>query len=141
MSQGTALNFLYALGLLGRQWCTSARYQKLIASLERVLISAPDHPPALHLYIHAVAAFSTPARVDEAYIAQCNAQDFYPAMYYPSRQSLGQALLLAERNDWSLSGLVQTLHKQGKSAEANRVKDRFDRIWQFPGIRLQGSQL
>ncbi len=101
--------------------------KKVIASLERVLKSAPNHPLAIHLYIHAVEASSTPARaeapadrlakltpgaghlvhmpahiywrvgryhdasnanikaaqVDEAYIAQCNAQGFYPAMYYP----------------------------------------------------------
>lgn len=87
----------------------------------------PNHPLALHLYIHAVEASSDPGRaedeadrlsnlvpgsghlvhmpahiywrvgryddaakanikgasVDEEYIAQCNAQGFYPAMYYP----------------------------------------------------------
>lgn len=100
---------------------------EVIASLERILARSPEHPLALHLYIHAVEASSTPGRaekaadtliklvpgsghlvhmpahtywrigryhdaseanvkaaaVDEAYIAQCNAQGFYPAMYYP----------------------------------------------------------
>ena len=100
---------------------------KVINSLEDVLEKAPDHPLAIHLYIHAVEASSTPeraeaaadrlgdlvpgaghlvhmpahiywrvgryhdaseaniraAQVDEEYIAQCNAQGFYPALYYP----------------------------------------------------------
>jgi tetratricopeptide (TPR) repeat protein len=101
--------------------------EEVIAALETVLARSPDHPMALHLYIHAVEASSSPERaeaagdrltqlvpgaghlvhmpshifwrvgryhdasaaneraaaVDEAYIAQCNAQGFYPAMYYP----------------------------------------------------------
>ena len=100
---------------------------KVINSLENVLEKAPDHPLAIHLYIHAVEASSSPeraeaaadrlgdlvpgaghlvhmpahiywrvgryhdaseaniraAQVDEEYIAQCNAQGFYPALYYP----------------------------------------------------------
>ena len=98
-----------------------------IAILEGVLERAPEHPLALHLYIHAVEASNKPERaepaadrladlvpgaghlvhmpahiywrvgryddaseanikaaaVDEEYIAACNAQGFYPAMYYP----------------------------------------------------------
>tara|TARA_B100001142_G_scaffold277812_1_gene287589 strand:+ start:9915 stop:11582 length:1668 start_codon:yes stop_codon:yes gene_type:complete len=100
---------------------------KVIDSLESVLEKNPNHPLAIHLYIHAVEASSDPARaegpadrlaalvpgaghlvhmpahiywrvgryhdaslanieaakVDEDYIAQCNAQGFYPALYYP----------------------------------------------------------
>ena len=100
---------------------------KVISSLEGVLEKAPGHPLAIHLYIHAVEASSSPERaeeaadrlgalvpgaghlvhmpahiywrvgryhdaseanikaaaVDEEYIAQCNAQGFYPALYYP----------------------------------------------------------
>ncbi|MGB5247771.1 MAG: hypothetical protein WBN34_14560 [Woeseia sp.] len=100
---------------------------EVIDALETVLARTPDHPMAIHLYIHAVEASSTPARaephadtlrnlvpgaghlvhmpshiywrvgryhdassaneraaaVDEAYIAACNAQGFYPAAYYP----------------------------------------------------------
>ena len=100
---------------------------KVITSLENVLEKSPDHPLAIHLYIHAVEASSTPERAeaaadrlgalvpgaghlvhmpahiywrvgryndaseanikaalaDEDYIAQCNAQGFYPALYYP----------------------------------------------------------
>ena len=100
---------------------------KVIRTLENVLEKTPDHPLAIHLYIHAVEASSSPERAeaaadrlgalvpgaghlvhmpahiywrvgryndaseanikaalaDEDYIAQCNAQGFYPALYYP----------------------------------------------------------
>jgi len=101
--------------------------EEVISALETVLARSPNHPMALHLYLHAVEASSQPERaeaaadrlaglvpgaghlvhmpshifwrvgryhdaseanvraaaVDENYIAQCNAQGFYPAMYYP----------------------------------------------------------
>ncbi len=100
---------------------------EVLDALERVLTRSPNHPLALHLYIHALEASSSPGRaefaadrlrdlvpgaghlvhmpshiywrvgryhdaseanvqaadVDESYIAQCNAQGFYPASYYP----------------------------------------------------------
>ena len=100
---------------------------KVINTIESVLDEDPNHPLAIHLYIHAVEASSDPgraeeaadrladlvpgaghlvhmpshiywrvgryedaslaniaaAKVDEEYIAQCNAQGFYPALYYP----------------------------------------------------------
>ncbi|MEH6694013.1 MAG: tetratricopeptide repeat protein [Hyphomonas sp.] len=100
---------------------------KVISALEDIIANAPQHPLALHLYIHAVEASADPgraedeadrlaglvpgsghlvhmpahiywrvgryddaakanvtaAKVDEDYIAQCNAQGFYPALYYP----------------------------------------------------------
>ena len=103
------------------------RTAEAIEALETVLARNPRHPMAIHLYIHAVEASSSPERaekyadvltdlvpgaghlvhmpshifwrvgryhdaseanvraaaVDEAYIAQCNAQGFYPALYYP----------------------------------------------------------
>jgi tetratricopeptide (TPR) repeat protein len=99
---------------------------EIVSTLETVLRQAPNHPGALHLYIHAVEASTTPERgeapadrllvlmpeaghivhmpshiyyrvgryadaarvnelaatVDEAYIAACKAQGFYPAGYY-----------------------------------------------------------
>ena len=98
----------------------------IVATLEKVIARNPQHPGALHLYIHAVEASTTPERaekaadrllvlmpgaghvvhmpshiyyrvgryadaaaanekaalVDEAYIAACKAQGFYPAGYY-----------------------------------------------------------
>ena len=99
---------------------------EIVAVLEKVIAAAPDHPGALHLYIHAVEATTTPQRaevaadhlltlmpgaghivhmpshiyyrvgryadavrvneeaalVDEAYLAACKAQGYYPAGYY-----------------------------------------------------------
>jgi hypothetical protein len=99
----------------------------VIATLEKTIARSPQHPLALHLYLHAMEASADAAKaeaaadtlytlvpgsghlvhmpahifwrvgryndaakanieaakVDEDYIAQCNAQGFYPAMYYP----------------------------------------------------------
>ena len=99
---------------------------EIVGTLEDVIKHDPNHPGALHLYIHALEATTTPeraeaaadrletlmpgaghivhmpshiyyrvgryadaakvnelaAQVDEAYIAACRAQGFYPAGYY-----------------------------------------------------------
>ena len=99
---------------------------EIVSTLETIIKRAPNHPGALHLYIHAVEATTTPERaeaaadrleklmpgaghivhmpshiyyrvgryadaakvntdaalIDEAYIAACRAQGFYPAGYY-----------------------------------------------------------
>jgi tetratricopeptide (TPR) repeat protein len=99
---------------------------EVVATLEKIIAKARNHPGALHLYIHAVEASTTPERaeaaadrllvlmpqaghivhmpghiyhrvgryadaarvnemaalVDEAYIASCKAQGYYPAGYY-----------------------------------------------------------
>ena len=39
---------------------------EIVATLERVIAAAPDHPGALHLYIHAVEATTTPQRAEAA---------------------------------------------------------------------------
>ncbi len=38
----------------------------IVSTLERVIAKAPDHPGALHLYIHAVEASNTPERAEPA---------------------------------------------------------------------------
>lgn len=38
----------------------------IVATLEKVIAKAPDHPGALHLYIHAVEATTTPERAEPA---------------------------------------------------------------------------
>ncbi len=99
---------------------------EIVATLESIIKQAPNHPGALHLYLHAVEATTTPERaesaadrllvlmpqaghivhmpshiyyrvgryadaarvneqaalVDEAYIAACKAQGYYPSGYY-----------------------------------------------------------
>ena len=126
--------------------------ENVIASLERVLAAEPDHPLAIHLYIHAVEASSDPSRaesaadrlaalvpgaghlvhmpshiywrvgryhdasnsniaaanVDEAYIAQCNAQGFYPALYYPHNiHFLWAASTMEGRSELSIESAIR----------------------------------
>ena len=144
--------------------------QAVIASLEAVMDADPDHPLALHLYIHALEASSNAAKaepaadrlanlvpgsghlvhmpshiyfrvgryqdsalaniraaeVDEAYIAQCNAQGFYPALYYPH----------------NIHFLWASATMQGQSAlsldSARRVvaNVRVEQVEQFPTIQF-----
>ena len=144
--------------------------QEVIASLEAVMVADPDHPLALHLYIHALEASSNAkkaepaadrlanlvpgsghlvhmpshiyfrvgryqdsalaniraAEVDEAYIAQCNAQGFYPALYYPH----------------NIHFLWASSTMQGQSAlsldSARRVvaNVRVEQVTQFPTIQF-----
>ena len=144
--------------------------QAVIASLEAVMAADPNHPLALHLYIHALEASSNAAKaeaaadrlanlvpgsghlvhmpshiyfrvgryqdsalaniraaeVDEAYIAQCNAQGFYPALYYPH----------------NIHFLWASATMQGQSAlsldSARRVvaNVRVEQVEQFPAIQF-----
>jgi tetratricopeptide (TPR) repeat protein len=144
--------------------------QAVITSLEAVMAADPDHPLALHLYIHALEASSNAKRaepaadrlanlvpgsghlvhmpshiyfrvgryqdsalaniraaeVDEAYIAQCNAQGFYPALYYPH----------------NIHFLWASATMQGQSAlsldSARRVvaNVRVEQVEQFPTIQF-----
>lgn len=76
-----------------------------------------------------------------------------PTWYYPVRHSLGAVLLQAGRNveaeqsyredlkrfpenGWSLFGLAQALHKQGKHDEAAAVDARFKRAWAGAGADI-----
>ena len=81
-----------------------------------------------------------------------------PFWYYPTRQSLGMALLAAgenakaeevykrdleiyPRNGWSMYGLIQSLEAQNKPDEAAEVKKKFDYVWQKADIKLTSSRL
>jgi tetratricopeptide (TPR) repeat protein len=81
-----------------------------------------------------------------------------PFWYYPTRQSLGQALLKARqnakaeavykkdlevypRNGWSMYGLIKSLRGQDKIEEADRIKKRFDIIWQKADVKLSSSRM
>jgi len=67
-----------------------------------------------------------------------------PFWYYPTRHTLGRALLLAgsaaaaeqvyledlrrvPKNGWSMHGLIKALEAQGK--DSNAVRQRFERVW------------
>lgn len=80
-----------------------------------------------------------------------------PAWYYASRQSLGAALLAADRpaeaeqsfredlaeypaNGWSLFGLAQSLKAQGRGDEAAAAERDFRRAWGHADVELKSSQ-
>ncbi|HEY0930695.1 MAG TPA: tetratricopeptide repeat protein [Gemmatimonas sp.] len=81
-----------------------------------------------------------------------------PFWYYPTRQSLGAALLKAGQakeaqavyekdlqqyphNGWSTFGLAQALEAQGKSADAATQREHFKTMWQFADVELKGSRI
>jgi len=81
-----------------------------------------------------------------------------PFWYYPTRQSLGQALLDGGRfaeaeavyrkdledyphNGWSMSGLITALERQGKMDEAKKAKSAFAIIWDKADVQINGSRL
>ncbi len=78
--------------------------------------------------------------------------------YVPARHNLGAALLSLGRvpdaeavyrtdlgvypaNGWSLMGLEQSLRSQGKSAEADQVRQQFTQVWAGGGGELAASRL
>jgi tetratricopeptide (TPR) repeat protein len=80
-----------------------------------------------------------------------------PDWFIPPRQYLADAYLAAGKlteaervyredlkrhraNGWSLRGLEQTLRKQGKTAEAERIRAEFERAWQRADIKLAASR-
>lgn len=144
--------------------------EKVIATLERIIGRSPQHPLALHLYIHAVEASDQPGRaeeeadalanlvpgsghlvhmpahiywrvgryddaakanvraasVDEEYIAACNAQGFYPALYYPHNIHFLWAAT-------SMSGQSRMALESARKVAANV---RLEQIEQFPTVEF-----
>ena len=142
----------------------------VIAALETIIARNSRHPLALHLYIHAVEASSSPARaeneadtlanlvpgsghlvhmpahtywrvgryhdaaeanvraaaVDEAYIAQCNAQGFYPAMYYPHNIHFL----------WSAASMEGRSAVAIEAARKVAANVRLEQIEQFPAVEF-----
>jgi tetratricopeptide (TPR) repeat protein len=81
-----------------------------------------------------------------------------PGWYYPARESLGAALLMAgdpieaERvfrkdleenpgNGRSLFGLAESLRRQGKTEEAGAVQAEFDKAWKNADVKLKIEDL
>ena len=79
-----------------------------------------------------------------------------PDWFFSVRHHLGAALLQAgdyaqaekiylqdlgiwKENGWALHGLQQALQKQGKLAEAQGLKSRFDKAWQYADFDLASS--
>jgi tetratricopeptide (TPR) repeat protein len=80
-----------------------------------------------------------------------------PTWYYPMRQSLGKALLLADRlkeaervfiqdlhrfpeNGWSLVGLAESLMRQHRYEEGRLVKVRLARAWREADVTLRSAR-
>ena len=144
--------------------------KSVITALETVMAADPQHPLAIHLYIHAVEASSNPGRaehaadrladlvpgaghlvhmpshiywrlgryhdaskaninaanVDEKYIAQCNAQGFYPALYYPHNiHFLWAASTMEGRSELSIESAIRV----ASNVNVEQVK-------QFPTIEF-----
>lgn len=81
-----------------------------------------------------------------------------PFWYYPTRQSLGVALMRASRfleaeqvyrrdladyphNGWSAFGLMQSLEAQGRAEEARAARSMFEMIWEMADVPLASSRL
>jgi hypothetical protein len=81
-----------------------------------------------------------------------------PFWYYPTRQSLGVALLRADRaaeaeavyrqdlvdyphNGWSTYGLIESLEAQGKSTEAAEHRTHFEAMWSLADVELSASRI
>jgi tetratricopeptide (TPR) repeat protein len=146
------------------------RTVEALDALEAVLARTPDHPMAIHLYIHAVEASSKPERaegpadtlanlvpgaghlvhmpahiywrvgryhdaseanvraaaVDESYIAQCNAQGFYPAMYYPHNIHFL----------WAASSMEGRSKVALDAARRVAANIKLEMIGEFPGVEF-----
>ena len=80
------------------------------------------------------------------------------AWYIPPRQNLGAVLLKAEKyeeaekvfkkdleklrqNGWSLMGLHQSLKAQGKTDEAKKIKEEFDKAWAHADFEIKQAVL
>ena len=80
-----------------------------------------------------------------------------PPWFMPTRQSLGAVLLQAGRageaeavyvadlrqhpkNGWSLYGLAQAQHAQGKSVQAAMTENGFAQAWKYADVKLSASR-
>ena len=147
-----------------------ARLVPLRDTTQIVFLDTNDYPAvtllqiADHLLQGDIAlAAKQPAAAIGHFEAAVALQDSLPYMeppfwYYPTRQSLGEALLAAGRaadaeavyrkdleqyphNGWSLFGLVQSLEAQGKSTEAADTLIMFGHVWERADVTLTGSRL
>jgi len=101
-----------------------------------------------HEYDKAIAAFRRAIAIED----NLNYNE-PPDWFFSVRHHLGAALLQAgkyaeaenvyredlntwKENGWALAGLYQALQKQGKTQEAQPVKTRFDKAWQYADFNL-----
>lgn len=111
-----------------------------------IALASGDHSVAIANFLYAVSA-----QDDLPYMEP-------PFWYYPTRQSLGVALLEAgryseaervyrqdladyPRNGWSWFGLVQSLEAQGRMTEAAEMRAMFEQIWAQADVTLSASRI
>src|SRR5882672_8681621 len=88
---------------------------EIVQTLERVIARNPNHPGALHLYIHAVEASTQPARAaaavqaDRAYFKTSQPSMIYRGLYYPH----------------NIDFIWHSASMQGRNAETNRAAREF----------------
>ena len=104
-------------------------------------------------YDNAIAAFKRAIFIED----NLN-YDEPPDWFFSVRHHLGAALLQAEKNGeaekiyledlntwkengWALAGLHKALKKQGKLAEARRIKMRFNKAWKYADFKLLNSSV
>lgn len=102
-------------------------------------------------YEKAIAAFRQAISIEDNL-----KYDEPPDWFFSVRHHLGTALLEAgkyaeaekiyiedlntwKENGWALIGLYQALKKQGKAAEAQQIKSRFDKAWQYADCDITSS--
>tara|TARA_X000000950_G_scaffold282148_1_gene380416 strand:- start:107705 stop:109438 length:1734 start_codon:yes stop_codon:yes gene_type:complete len=148
----------------------AAALAPLLLNDKVLYLDGADYPATLLLTIasHLLAGEIAMAEGDldgsiAAFESAVALQDTMPYMeppfwYYPSRQSLGEALLQADhpaeaeavyradlqhypRNGWSTFGLMQSLSAQGKDEDAEEVRARFDILWANADVELTSSRL
>ncbi|MFW6088307.1 MAG: tetratricopeptide repeat protein [Gemmatimonadota bacterium] len=100
----------------------------------------------------AVERFRQAARLEDGMV-----YEEPPLWYYPTRHSLGRALLEAgdaagaeqvyredltrfPENGWSLIGLAQSLEARGRTDEAADVREAFERAWRHADVELAASR-
>ena len=59
--------------------------------------------------------------------------------YEEAEKVLKEDLAKYPENGWALSGLMVSLENQNKKDEAEDVKNRFEKAWQWSNVELQGS--
>lgn len=162
-----------ALANMGDQAGAAAERAKLAAAKDTVQIrflDNADYPASVLLNIaddllqgEIAWKSGNPGLAVEHFERAVVKQDTLPYMeppfwYYPSRQSLGQALMDAgdfakaeavyrrdlkdyPHNGWSMSGLVAALDSQGKTDEAAEARHMLEMIWSKADVTLKGSRI
>ena len=147
-----------------------AKLEPLLDTVKVRLLDEGDYPASVLLSIAndllqgeiALARGALPRAIDH-FEKAVGSQDQLPYMeppfwYYPTRQSLGLALLRADRaaeaeavyrrdlkeyprNGWSLFGLRQALAAQEKHEEADSTQRLFEKVWSLADVELTASRM